>query len=167
MLAVVLMIGCQREPEKYLSQRPKTADMQDLNLYERKNQQIGATTEEETEVTEETVEVTEETEVSEEETEVTEEETEVTEETEEATEETETFEGSSTFPQQVYLTGPLNMRDGPGTDYQVLVPLDAGDMIDVIGQVMGSNGPWYRVTYYGDSGYVDADALGVVSDFDE
>lgn len=168
-MAVVLMIGCQRDPEVYESQRPKTADMQDLNLYERKNEQIGAKTEmteEDTEVTESTEEVTEETE----DTEVTEAETEATEDTEEETEDTEdteTFEGSSTYPQEVYLSGPLNMRDGPGTEYQVEVPLDAGDTVEVIGQVMGAEGPWYRVNYYDESGYVDAEALGLVSDFQE
>lgn len=157
LIFAVLMVGCAREVEVYESQRPKTADMQDLNLYERKQQRIDSTEKEETE--EATEEVTEALE------------TEAIAETTEApeSEETEAAEryDDAGYPMDVTLLPGLNMRDGPGTEYQVIFPLTEGDEITVIGQVNGEDGPWYRVEYLDTNGYIDAATLASASDIEE
>lgn len=74
------------------------------------------------------------------------EETDTTEETAEATtaETTEKFTESELYI-TVYATTAINVRSGPGTNYDVVKGLNAGDQIDVIAET--SNG-WYK-TYNG------------------
>ncbi len=158
LIFAVFMVGCAREVEVYESQRPKTTDMQDLNLYERKQQRIDSTEKEETEEASEEVTEPPETEATEETTE--------THESEE-TEATERYEDAG-YPMDVTLLAGLNMRDGPGTEYQVIFPLVEGDELTVIGQVNGTDGSaWYRVVYLDTNGYVDAETLANASDLPE
>ncbi len=90
--------------------------------------------------------------------------TSVTEETAETSETEETEETEASSPAEttekvtekelylaVYATTAINVRSGPGTDYDVVKSLNAGDQIDVIAET--SNG-WYK-TYNGN--YVSKD----------
>ncbi len=58
---------------------------------------------------------------------------------------TETTIGESEFYLAVYATSTLNVRSGPGTEYDVVKQLNPGDQIDVI--AITTNG-WYK-TYNG------------------
>ena len=64
---------------------------------------------------------------------------------------TETTISESEFYLAVYATAVLNVRSGPGTDYDIVKQLNPGDQIDVI--AITSNG-WYK-TYNGN--YVSID----------
>ena len=92
----------------------------------------------------------------------TEEETEIPEETE-VTEETETTE--TELPQETetpafavtelsatkYATQTVNVRKGPGSDYEKLGSLTAGQKVTVTGQ---ADTGWFRIDYNGEEGYV-------------
>lgn len=152
MILLCLLIGltgCQRKPETYASQREKTADMQDVKIQQMKQTQTGPDTGIKTEKPEsETTEppATERPAPP-------------------ATEPVPPVDPESMeYPMDVVLTGELNMRDGPGEEYQVIYSLDDGDALEVIGTVFSEAGePWYRVVYNGERGYVDATALSYVS----
>ena len=92
-------------------------------------------TEEETELPEET-EVTEETETTE---------TEIPEETE-----TPAF-AVTELSATKYATQTVNVRKGPGSDYEKLGSLTAGQKVTVTGQ---ADTGWFRIDYNGEEGYV-------------
>ena len=92
-------------------------------------------TEEETELPEET-EVTEETETTE---------TEIPEETE-----TPAF-AVTELSATKYTTQTVNVRKGPGSDYEKLGSLTAGQKVTVTGQ---ADTGWFRIDYNGEEGYV-------------
>ena len=92
---------------------------------------------------------------TEEETEIPEE-TEVTEETEttetEIPEETETPAFAVTELSAIkYTTQTVNVRKGPGSDYEKLGSLTAGQKVTVTGQ---ADTGWFRIDYNGEEGYV-------------
>lgn len=51
---------------------------------------------------------------------------------------------------QVYALQTINIRKGPGTDFDILGVLAANDGITA----KGTSGEWYAVTYYGGTGYI-------------
>ena len=125
-------------------------------------------TTEETDTTEEaeptTEEVTETSETVQEEVETSE-----TEETGEATSEPATEEITETASEDVpaytvtdmektmYAQRSVNVRTGPGTEYDKLGALNTNDEVKVTGQA--DNG-WYRIEYKGNEGFVSDNYLG-------
>ena len=62
-------------------------------------------------------------------------------------------DGAQEVRQGVVTDGPLNVRSGPGTSYDKVGALQAGDIVTVTG---GEDGGWYAVTCGDVSGYVSA-----------
>ena len=61
---------------------------------------------------------------------------------------------TAVFADCVYVTGDvLNIRSGPDTSYQVLGTAQYGDYLDVLDRT----GNWIKVSYWGVTGYVNAD----------
>ncbi len=58
------------------------------------------------------------------------------------------------------LSGPLNVRSGPGTGYSRIGSLRAGTTVSVI----GSSGSWYHITSGNVTGYVHSDYLVLMED---
>lgn len=58
------------------------------------------------------------------------------------------------------LSGPLNVRSGPGTGYSRIGSLRAGSTVSVI----GSSGDWYHITYGSLTGYVHSDYMVLMAD---
>jgi len=54
----------------------------------------------------------------------------------------------------------VNLRTGPGTEYEVIVTIPYNTEV----QVTGSRGSWYEVTYGGTTGYASASYLRFVTD---
>lgn len=54
----------------------------------------------------------------------------------------------------------LNMRSGPGTDFDKVATLSNGTVVDIVGIDAG----WYKVTYNDKSGYVSSDYMITVKD---
>ena len=54
--------------------------------------------------------------------------------------------------------GSLNLRKGPGTDYDVITTIPSG----AIAKLLGQEGEWYYVSYNGYSGYVHSDYCTLV-----
>jgi len=50
-------------------------------------------------------------------------------------------------------TDALNMRSGPGTEYEVLGVLEAGKAVEVL----GAEGGWYRISLMGQTAYISAE----------
>ncbi len=68
----------------------------------------------------------------------------------ETTETTKQTVTEKEYYDQVYAIGNMNVRSGPGTDYDIVKTLDYGDAIDVVAET--DNG-WYR-TYNGNYVYI-------------
>lgn len=136
LLGITLLAGCRPTEESYESRREKTADMQDASILEMK---------EDRKETEASVPATEKP---------------VTEKpaTEEVTEQ------EPELPGVVVLTGTLNMRSGPGVDYELLVELDADDVIEILGEEEAEDTIWYQVDYDGTTGFVEEEALGYATE---
>jgi uncharacterized protein YgiM (DUF1202 family) len=50
---------------------------------------------------------------------------------------------------------PLNLRDGPGTAFNVITQIPAGGLLYVLeGPQCSQNYAWYRVIYNGDEGWI-------------
>ncbi len=131
-----LITGCSRTAEHYVSRREKTPDMQDAKIREMKNETTeDAVTETEEEVTEEVTEPPM---------------TETTEEDPETENENETAE----------LEGFLNMRSGPGVEYDVILLLEEGDQITLLEEEYAEDDTlWYIVSYGDVRGYVEEEAF--------
>lgn len=54
------------------------------------------------------------------------------------------------------VTGDLNLRSGPGTNYRVVGTMPAGAQVDIL----GCDGAWCRVSWGGMQGYASASYLG-------
>jgi hypothetical protein len=66
--------------------------------------------------------------------------------------------GSTTGPCQVYFAGGVNVRSGPGTDYEPpLGQVPAGTTLNVTGR--SADYGWWQIDYYGQAGWV-ADYIG-------
>ncbi len=50
------------------------------------------------------------------------------------------------------LASALNVRSGPGTNYNILGKLYSGDLVEIVGSTNG----WYKIDYNGGTGYVSA-----------
>lgn len=58
----------------------------------------------------------------------------------------------------------LNVREGPGTSYGVLIKLSGGASVQVIGEANASDGAlWYKIRYGATEGYVSAAYVQVIS----
>lgn len=55
-----------------------------------------------------------------------------------------------------YVTGDLNLRSGPGTNYRVLDVLPGGATVNVL----GCDGAWCRVAWGGGVGFASSSYLG-------
>ncbi|MBO4897043.1 MAG: SH3 domain-containing protein [Clostridia bacterium] len=65
---------------------------------------------------------------------------------------------TAVFADCVYVTGDvLNIRSGPDTSYQVLGKAQYGDYLDVLDRT----GNWIKVSYWGVTGFVNADYVSV------
>ncbi len=65
-------------------------------------------------------------------------------------------------PTATIATDALNLRDGPGTNFRVLVVMYRGETASVLD---GPSGGWYRLSYKGTTGWASGDFL-TVSDAD-
>ena len=54
----------------------------------------------------------------------------------------------------------LNLRQGPGTSYNIIGELSSGTKVQIISQ---SNSDWYKIEYNGTTGYVYAPCITIVS----
>ena len=64
------------------------------------------------------------------------------------------FSASAFADEYIYVTGDaLNIRSGPGTDYNVLGQAYYGDSL----VVLGKEGTWHLIYYWGVTGYVSGD----------
>lgn len=61
--------------------------------------------------------------------------------------------------------GSLNVRSGPGTDYESIGKVDSGAMVDVIG--MDDSQEWYKISFVGQEGYVSASYVDFEQDEEE
>jgi uncharacterized protein YraI len=59
------------------------------------------------------------------------------------------------------VTGDLNLRSGPGTNYRVIDTMPAGAYVHVI----GCGGAWCRVDWRGEVGYASARYIGGGGDY--
>ena len=50
--------------------------------------------------------------------------------------------------------GSLNVRSGPGKDYESIGKVDSGALVDIVG--MDESEEWYKISYIGETGYVSA-----------
>lgn len=66
------------------------------------------------------------------------------------TEQTATPTYTEIAEKQVYALQTINIRKGPGTDFDILGVLAANEEITA----KGTSGEWYAVTYYGGTGYI-------------
>ena len=51
------------------------------------------------------------------------------------------------------IASALNVRSGPGTNYNILGKLYSGELVEIL----GSTGGWYKISYNGGTGYVSAE----------
>ena len=70
--------------------------------------------------------------------------------------------GTTAFAESATVVGnAVNLRSGPGTNYQVLDTLTAGTVVEVTDR---SNSGWYAVSYRGQSGYMSSGFLSLAAD---
>lgn len=70
--------------------------------------------------------------------------------------------GTTAFAESATVVGSaVNLRSGPGTNYQVLDTLAAGTVVDVTDR---SNSGWYAVSYGGQNGYMSSGFLSLAAD---
>ena len=70
--------------------------------------------------------------------------------------------GTTAFAESATVVGSaVNLRSGPGTNYQVLDTLIAGTVVEVTDR---SNSGWYAVSYRGQSGYMSSGFLSLAAD---
>ncbi|NLJ94415.1 MAG: hypothetical protein GX326_02815 [Clostridiaceae bacterium] len=149
----LLISGCQlaKEPEQYVSNRPKTEDGADLILLERRKASFADNQIDEVEVEE-----------------IEEDEEELPQETEEPTTEPAETEPpveettESRFPiNDVTVSSHMNARAGPSMDAIINYVIPPETFFSIIGE----EGEWYQVEYEGQSAYIEIatyEALRVV-----
>ena len=70
--------------------------------------------------------------------------------------------GTTAYAESATVVGNgVNLRSGPGTNYQVLDTLTAGTVVEVTDR---SNSGWYAVSYRGQSGYMSSGFLSLAAD---
>ena len=70
--------------------------------------------------------------------------------------------GTTAFAESATVVGSaVNLRSGPGTNYQVLDTLTAGTVVEVTDR---SNSGWYAVSYRGQNGYMSSGFLSLAAD---
>ena len=70
--------------------------------------------------------------------------------------------GTTAFAESATVVGSaVNLRSGPGTNYQVLDTLTAGTVVEVTDR---SNSGWYAVNYRGQNGYMSSGFLSLAAD---
>lgn len=70
--------------------------------------------------------------------------------------------GTTAFAESATVVGSaVNLRSGPGTNYQVLDTLTAGTTVEVTDR---SNSGWYAVSYRGQNGYMSSGFLSLAAD---
>jgi hypothetical protein len=69
----------------------------------------------------------------------------------------------SAFAAPGVTTGGVNLREGPGTEYDIIDHLNKGKFLDII----ECDGGWCEVEVDGDEGYVSASYLALIEDEDD
>lgn len=146
-LSMVLMVSCAREQEQYHSKRQKNENMQDIEILTIKEGQATSTEvvveDPETEEAVATAPETDESELV-------------------PTNPSETNEREGPFPFTTTIYGILNMREGAGTDYEIVTTLYEGDQVTLTSEEFVDGDLWYSATSGIYEGYVQSDAYYLV-----